>query len=157
MLRNTFSLRGRQGFTLIEVMIVVVILAVLAAILIPNFFNITDDAKASSLKHNLYTLRAQIEMYKLSHNGAVPALQNGALAQLISATNANGDVGLSGPNYPFGPYLSGGVFPVNPYDGKNTITAIGAFPPAASTTDGGWFYCQAAGAIAANTDGHLAD
>ena len=155
--RNKLRPRPQCGFTLIEILIVVVIIAVIAALAIPYFFNMTDDAKASTLKHNLYTLRAQIEMYKLSHNGTVPVLQNNALAQLILATDSNGDIGAAGPNFPYGPYLAGGVFPLNPYDGKNIVISTGVFPPTASTTDGGWLYNQTTGSIAANTDGHLTD
>jgi general secretion pathway protein G len=147
----------RCAFTLIEVLTVVVIIAVLAAVIIPQFADVSNDAKASTLKHNLYTLRAQIEMYKLSHGNAMPTLQNNTLAQLISATDASGVIGPAGLNYPYGPYLAGGVFPLNPYDGKNTVTATSVSPPTASTPDGGWLYNQTTGEIAANTDGHLAD
>jgi general secretion pathway protein G len=147
----------RCAFTLIEVLTVVVIIAVLAAVIIPQFADVTNDAKASTLKHNLYTLRAQIEMYKLSHGNAVPSLQNNTLAQLILATDANGDIGTPGPTYPYGPYLAGGVFPLNPYDGKNVVTATNVTPPTASTPDGGWFYNQTTGEVSANTDGHLTD
>jgi prepilin-type N-terminal cleavage/methylation domain-containing protein len=155
--QKTLLPRRRTAFTLIEVLIVVVIMAVLAAIIIPHYFDATDDAKASTLKHNLYTLRAQIEMYKLSHGNAVPSLQNNSLPQLILATDATGAIGTAGPSYPYGPYIAGGVFPVNPYDGVNTVIATGVFPPAASTPDGGWLYDPATGDITANTAGHLTD
>ena len=53
-------MRGNsRGFTLIEVLIVVVILAVLAAVIIPHFTDCSDDAKKSTLTHNLSILRAQ--------------------------------------------------------------------------------------------------
>jgi hypothetical protein len=116
----------------------------------------SDDAKRSALVHNLYILRAQIEMYKLKHN-LVPSLQNGTLAQLTSATNVNGDIGPAGSDYPFGPYIAGGRFPNNPYDQKNTVTATTVFPPTATTSDGGWLYDEQSGQIAPNTTGHLDD
>ena len=87
----------QRGFTLIEVLIVVVIVSVLAAVIIPQFTDCSNDAKSSTLKHNLYTMRAQIEMYKCSHGGTVPTLQNSTLAQLISATDATG-AGHAGAN-----------------------------------------------------------
>jgi hypothetical protein len=105
----------------------------------------------------LYILRAQIEMYKLTHNGAVPTLQTGTLAQLVLATNASGQTGAAGPSYPLGPYVAGGRFPVNPFDQQNTVSATAVFPPTASSSTGGWFYHQATGQIAANTNGHLND
>jgi general secretion pathway protein G len=147
----------QRGFTLIEVLIVVVIVSVLAAVIIPQFTDCSNDAKSSTLKHNLYTMRAQIEMYKCSHGGTVPTLQNSTLAQLISATDATGAMGTPGPTFPYGPYIAGGKFPINPFDQKNTVTATAVFPPTASTPDGGWLYHQPSGQIAANTDGHLSD
>jgi general secretion pathway protein G len=147
----------RSAFTLIEVLIVVVIVAVLAAVIIPQFVDCSDDAKTSTVKHNLYTMRAQIEMYKNSHGGSVPTLQNGTLAQLISATDASGAIGTPSEKFPYGPYIAGGKFPVNPFDQKSTVSATSVFPPKTSTSDGGWLYHEASGQIAANTDGHLSD
>lgn len=146
---------NRAGFTLIEVLLVVVIMAVLAAVILPQFTDCSNDAKSSSLKHNLYILRAQIEMYKLSHAGTVPTLQNGTLAQLVNATDASGAIGTPGPKYPFGPYVAGGLFPLNPVDQKNTVEATSVFPPTAATATGGWLYYQPTGQIAANSSGHL--
>jgi general secretion pathway protein G len=146
-----------RAFTLIELLIVVVILAVLAGTMIQHAVVSTDDAKRSTLVHNLYVLRAQIEMYKLNHNGAVPSLQNSSLPQLTSATNSSGAIGAPGPNFPFGPYVSGGQFPDNPFDQKNIVTATAIFPPTASTSAGGWLFHESTGRIAANTDAHLSD
>jgi general secretion pathway protein G len=148
---------NRHGFTLIEVLIVVVILAVLAAVIIPHVTDVSDDAKTSTLKHNLYTLRAQIGMYTVTHNGAFPTIQNQTIPQLVSATNAAGQIGPAGTDYPYGPYMAGGRFAVNPFDQKNTVTATSVFPPTASTSDGGWLYMESTGQIAPNTDGHLSD
>ena len=64
----------RNAFTLIEVLIVVIIMAVLAATIIPQFSSSTNDAKLSSVKFNLHTIRSQIEMYKVHHSGGLPAL-----------------------------------------------------------------------------------
>lgn len=145
----------RSGFTLIEVLIVVVIMAVLAATIIPQFTNSADDAKASTLKFNLHTLRSQVELYKLHHGGAVPTISNGSLPQLYSSTNAGGAIGAAGPSYPYGPYIQD--LPPNPLDAKSTVTATATNPPAAATTDGGWLYHAATGRIFANHADHLAD
>jgi general secretion pathway protein G len=149
--------RHRVAFTLIEVLIVVVIIAVLAGVMIQHVVISTADAKRSTLTHNLYVLRAQIEMYKLNHNGMVPTISNNSLPQLTSATNASGAIGAAGPNFPFGPYVAGGQFPVNPFDQKNIVTATAVFPPTAATTAGGWLYHETTGRIAANTDGYLGE
>ena len=54
----------KNGFTLVEILVVVVILGILAAVVIPQFSEASTDAKFSSLCTNLHTLRSQIEMYK---------------------------------------------------------------------------------------------
>jgi prepilin-type N-terminal cleavage/methylation domain-containing protein len=152
------SKRKRSAFTLIEVLIVVVIMAVLAATIIPQFASSTDDAKASALKFNLHTLRSQIEMYKLQHNGAVPALTSGNLPGLTMATDVSGNTNAtSNATYPFGPYVQGGNLPTNPYDGKNTVTQINTFPPTASSGNGGWQYEPVSGQLAPDTAAHLTD
>ncbi len=64
----------RNAFTLIEVLIVVIIMAVLAATIIPQFSSSTEDAKRSTLEFNLHTIRSQIELYKVHHLGSAPDL-----------------------------------------------------------------------------------
>jgi general secretion pathway protein G len=150
------SAKRSSGFTLIEVLIVIVIMAVLAATIIPQFSSSTTDAKISALDFNLHTLRSQIELYKLHHLGAVPTLTGNALPQLTSSTDVNGVVGAAGPNFPYGPYVQSAM-PTNPFDGHNVVIATAVFPPTATTTDGGWLYNAASGNIAANTTGHLTD
>ena len=59
--------RRSSGFTLVEVLIVVVIMAVLAATIIPQFSSATNDAKTSALTFDLQSIRSQIELYKLHH------------------------------------------------------------------------------------------
>jgi prepilin-type N-terminal cleavage/methylation domain-containing protein len=144
----------RSGFTLVEVLIVVVILAILAATVIPQFATSTTDAKESALKFNLHSLRSQIEMYKLHHLGAAPRLTSGSLPQLTSATNVNGEIGTAGPSYPYGPYIMTAL-PPNPITGKSVVTATSAFPPTAESGAGGWLYHEATGQIAPDSAGYL--
>jgi general secretion pathway protein G len=153
-------MQKRGAFTLIEVLIVVVIMAVLAATIIPQFASSTDDAKASSLKFNLHSFREQIEVYKLQHNGSTPAINASSLPGLVYATNSSGvNNGVTTPDatHTFGPYIQGGALPPNPYDGKNTVSQTAVFPPTATTAAGGWLYEPTIGQIAANTAGHLTD
>ena len=151
----------RSAFTLIEVLIVVVIMAVLAATIIPQFASSTTDAKASALKFNLHGLRQQVEMYKLQHNGTAPALTGGTLPGLIFASDAAGaNTGSITPDstHPFGPYVQGGALPTNPFDGTVTVTQISTFPPTATAGAGqGWLYEPTSGQFAPNTTGHLTD
>lgn len=59
---------AKRAFTLIEILIVVVILGILAAIVIPQFTSAADDAQVSSAKSQLQTARAQIELYRFTEN-----------------------------------------------------------------------------------------
>ena len=61
-----------QGFTLVEILIVVVIMAVLAAVVIPQFTGSTDDAKASTAEFNVGGVRSVLQMYRAHHPGGFP-------------------------------------------------------------------------------------
>ena len=132
------SEKRRNGFTLIEVLIVIVIMAVLAATIIPQFSTSTEDAKAGQLDFNLHTLRQQVELYKLHHSGKLPVITNNALPQLTSKTNADGTVNANGT---YGPYILGEI-PVNPFTNSNKVTAS---TDGATKTGGGWLYNASTG------------
>ncbi len=64
--------RSRKAFTLVEILIVVVILGILAAIVVPQFTNATQDAQAGNLKAQLKSLQNQIELFNARNNGTYP-------------------------------------------------------------------------------------
>jgi general secretion pathway protein G len=66
--------QNRKGFTLIEILIVVIILGILAAIVIPQFTNASKEAKQSSLVTMVQSLRSQIALFKLQHNDYLPGV-----------------------------------------------------------------------------------
>jgi general secretion pathway protein G len=137
------SKRLSSGFTLVEVLIVVVIMAILAATIVPQFSNSSNDAKVSSAKFNLHTLRSQIELYKSQHSGALPSL---TLAELTGTTNSSGTVG-TGTAFPYGPYIA--AVPSNPITSSNTVVAgpaAGAVPTTV-TAGAGWQYDTGTGKI----------
>src|SRR5436190_21637175 len=79
---------SRSAFTLVEILIVVVILAILAAAVIPQFTDSNGDAKLSVMVHNLRALRSQISVYQAQHVGSSPT--SNMITQLTSQTNADG-------------------------------------------------------------------
>ena len=133
----------KSGFTLVEVLIVVVIMAILAATIIPQFTDSTSDAKASTTKFNLHTLRSQIELYRTQHNGEVPSA---TLTELTVSTDIDGTQG-TGTGFPYGPYIR--QIPENPFTNSATITAITNDPATAGdvTGSGGWLYNGTTGGL----------
>ena len=131
------SKNRRDGFTLIEVLIVVTIMAVLAATIIPQFTTSADEARQSQLSFNLHSLQSQIHLYHLQHNSLFPDV----LTKLTVKTDLDGTVNVAGV---YGPYLVGGVLPDNPNTKSNAVTASvdGSVP-----AGGGWLYNSATGQI----------
>jgi len=66
-----------NAFTLVEILIVVVILGILAAIVIPQFTKASESAVRSTLKSQLQTIVSQIELYRVRNKGIYPALGDG--------------------------------------------------------------------------------
>ena len=60
--------KNQSGFTLVELLIVVIILGILAAVVIPQFNTAAAESKEAALASNLATIRQAIELYKVQHN-----------------------------------------------------------------------------------------
>lgn len=152
--------RVRHGFTLVELLTVIVILGILAAIVVPQFTDASTDAKESSLKTNLQTIRGQIALYKLQHDDTLPSAAAGSgppyaatsfEAQMTLASKPNGQtaaIGTSG--FDLGPYLQS--IPNNPFTNTNTV---GTSSATAGTT--GWVYDNTTGQFRANNAGTDSD
>ena len=69
----------QSGFTLIEVMVVVVILAILAAIVVPRIMNRPDQAKIVKVKEDIMAIENAMDLYKLD-NGFYPSTEQGIQA-----------------------------------------------------------------------------
>ena len=115
------SSTSRKAFTLIEILIVVIILGILAAIVVPQFATASTDAKKATEANTIQTLRNQIAFYRLQHNDIDPTVDQ-LWDNLLKATRVDGTIG-TGPEFSFGPYLSS--VPVNPYNGKSNVIPSG--------------------------------
>ena len=89
--------KKQRGFTLIELMIVVVIIGILAAIAIPNFIAMQNRAKEGSTKANMHTLQLASEDYGVQNDGVYAATMDGThIANLLPANYKNPFTGTAG-------------------------------------------------------------
>ena len=137
-------MRAKSGFTLVEILIVVVILGILAAIVIPQFTDASTQARESSLVSDLQTMRSQIELYKIQHKDAMPALAAEGTADFERRMTTQTDIdGAAGTDY--GPYLQ--KLPTNPFNNFDTVRVDGA---AAGANTDGWRFDSTSGQIQAD-------
>jgi len=138
-----------EGFTLAEILIVVIVLGILAAIVLPHFTQASTEARISNLKTNLQTVRGQVELYHSQHRDTNPG--PAFIDQMTLVSDISGET-VSSPDYTqkFGPYLKS--MPVNPMSNLNTVRIVtGATTAfAAPTTDGGWWYNATSGEFRAD-------
>ena len=169
--------RGQKGFTLLEMLIAVVILGILAMIILPQITGSADDARVSTVKTNLGTLRNAIDVYAQQHNGKLPGEKKSAdgttdsgadatswrdyfIAQLTLYSDQNGKTAadktaLTGQI--FGPYLKGGALPSNPfYNGAAPLVCDTATKDVTSrpvTSASAWLFVTNTGVLIANDGG----
>jgi len=151
------SIQAQAGFTLVELLIVVIILAILAAIVVPQFSTATRDAQEAALDSNLSAMRSAIELYRVQHNGAYPGANvssggptctGGTLGtagagsaaafadQLLTYSTASGATCTVGDttNYRFGPYFRKGIPPdVSPTPSATVAVQTGGAPLVSGT------------------------
>jgi general secretion pathway protein G len=86
--RRSFRARSRRrarGFTLIEIMVVVIIIALLAAVIVPNIMGHVDDAKITAAKEDIVQLKTALKFYYLD-NSKYPTTEQG-LRALVTQPN----------------------------------------------------------------------
>jgi general secretion pathway protein G len=90
--RHAIVRAAARGFTLIEIMVVVVIMGILAALVVPKLMGRTDDARILAAKQDIATVMQALKLYKLD-NQRYPTTEQGLQALIAKPTNgpaANG-------------------------------------------------------------------
>lgn len=167
--------KGQKGLTLVEVLIVVILMGIIAAVAIPRFTTATNDAQDNALNANLATMRTVIELYAAQHQGRYPgqmketdgttAVGSAAeastafTAQLTQYSDTNGKVSATkDPLYPYGPYFRNGI-PKNPLPANsNTVTAdhttLATITNTGTVGGTGWKVAVQTGQVIANNDNY---
>jgi len=103
------TVRNQRGFTLIEIMVVIVILALLAALVGPRLLGRSDDAKVTDAKVQIRNLETALKLYKLD-NGVYPSTEQGLAALVTKPTT-----GMIPKNYKPEGYLESRQVPADPW------------------------------------------
>jgi general secretion pathway protein G len=147
-------MRAQRGFTLVEILIVVVILGILAAIVIPQFTEASTEAKLSSLCSDLQTVRSQIELYKVQHNDNMPGTAGAVtfVEALTLKTVISGALAVPADTEIYGPYLQ--AMPKNPFNDLNTVE-VEAVATGLGGGNCGWHFNTATGDFRADDAAHV--
>lgn len=111
---------GRRGFTLIEILVVIVVIAILASVVAPSIMGNVDDARVNTAKNQMKVFEAALNNYRL-HTGVFPATDQG-LEALVEIP------GINPPRNWRGPYLDGNL-PLDPWGAPYIYVFPGEFNP----------------------------
>jgi prepilin-type N-terminal cleavage/methylation domain-containing protein len=159
---HRFSRSRCAGFSLIEILIVVVIIGILAAIAVPKFSNASQLSRENSLKEDLRFLRTQIGVYGTHHRDTYPGYPGGDTSatptetdfvnQLTQATDDAGNTASTNSLlFKWGPYLT--QIPQNPVNGSSSVRILTATDAFIADNSTGWLYQPATGQLKPNLSG----
>jgi general secretion pathway protein G len=104
-----FRARAARGFTLIELMVVMIIIGVLAALVVPRVITRTDDARVTAARHDIATIMQALKLYRLD-NGRYPTTEQGLQALLTKPATEPIPA-----NWKTGGYLERSSVPTDPW------------------------------------------
>jgi general secretion pathway protein G len=155
---------GRSGFTLVEILIVVVIIGIMASIVVPQFTNASHQARENTLRDDLRFLRTQIGVFAAQHNDVPPGYPGGdktatpTQADFVAQMTLYTDVWCTTSTsrsavFKYGPYLS--RIPANPLNNSDQVMVLanGAAVPAPDNSTG-WIYKPYTKELIANLTGN---
>ncbi|HUW32003.1 MAG TPA: prepilin-type N-terminal cleavage/methylation domain-containing protein [Planctomycetota bacterium] len=167
---------AKRAFTLVELLIVVIIIGILAAVAIPQFGDSATDAKKAALDADLTSMRSSIELYFHQHGSTYPgaiqkhkagaadpaahaSVEDAFVKQLTCYSDATGNTAdtRDTTNYPYGPYVRRGI-PKNPLPTTGAAAAADAVVVGADTgplaadanPTKGWKFSSVTGQFIAN-------
>ena len=130
-----------RGFTLVEILIIVLLLSILAMLVVPTVTDASDEARETALRSDLRTIRTQIILYRTEHPVMYPTKEL-FVEQMTGKTYLDGSLGGD-----IGPYLP--EIPPNPYNNDSTVKyGLGAGEVGNGTS--GWYYNSTTGNFRAN-------
>lgn len=152
--------------------IVILIMAILAVVVIPQIAGTKREAALTNLKGDLAVMRKAVEIYYVQHNSTYPGAKSIAgmvlanesaantafAAQLLGFTSVNGEVSKTkDDSHKFGPYIKGGKLPINPFNRLRTVICdMIENDITVRTSDGlsGWKFYVQTGVLIANDGAH---
>jgi type II secretion system protein G len=99
--------QNAKGFTLIEMLVVMIIIGILAAIVIPNFIRMQARAKEASVKANMHTMQLAIEDFSARNDGVYPDNAGSSTPEGLTVQDL----------------CPGGAYPDNPFTGGATVVS----------------------------------